>query len=497
MKKNQKVDLHAHVDEKWIDWYQERKEAYLKMKEQKRKRTFAVVSALAAVLILGFFGLVVHQAIKRNQGAPGQEPIPITASSEDQENTADSGTSLQNDSTSEEAAELSRQEEESVAREVEEQSRQEAERLARESEEQSRQEAERLARESEEQSRQEAERLARESEERSRQEAERLSREAEEAARQASIIEEEEARMRAIEESRALEEAERKRREWETSPIPATKLDLQEARTYFTNPVSFEDAKWPPENEPEGLREFLSIYFSLYEDPREDLGFTFVSDDIVRYWKTWYKYPHADDWSVDQGKNCIEEIIYNDGGLILASVKYKDILHLVNVDTRPETGWSISADYGRAYGDESYGMGPDFDFADLAALYRTLLTRQEGIMPLTAENLSAAEENLKAALLDKALYELLPDDAAEDLYNKGITAIGPLRDYIPEGKTDEYLASVKVFYDHDSSLDTLVDRCIYPGWNINNINAAFVVVFHDAPSLVIEGYDKDFKPEDR
>ena len=303
--------------------------------------------------------------------------------------------------------------------------------------------------------------------------------------------------MRAIEESRALEEAERKRREWETSPIPATKLDLQEARTYFTNPVSFEDAKWPPENEPEGLREFLSIYFSLYEDPREDLGFTFVSDDIVRYWKTWYKYPHADDWSVDQGKNCIEEIIYNDGGLILASVKYKDILHLVNVDTRPETGWSISADYGRAYGDESYGMGPDFDFADLAALYRTLLTRQEGIMPLTAENLSAAEENLKAALLDKALYELLPDDAAEDLYNKGITAIGPLRDYIPEGKTDEYLASVKVFYDHDSSLDTLVDRCIYPGWNINNINAAFVVVFHDAPSLVIEGYDKDLKPEDR
>jgi cytoskeletal protein RodZ len=272
MKKNQKVDLHAHVDEKWIDWYQERKEAYLKMKEQKRKRTFAVVSALAAVLILGFFSLVVHQTIKRNQGAPGQEPIPITASSEDQENTADSGTSLQNDSTSEEAAELSRQEEESVAREVEEQSRQEAERLARESEE------------------------------RSRQEAERLSREAEEAARQASIIEEEEARMRSIEESRALEEAERKRREWETSPIPATKLDLQEARTYFTNPVSFEDATWPPENEPEGLREFLSIYFSLYEDPREDLGFTFVSDDIVRYWKTWYKYPHADDWSVDQGK---------------------------------------------------------------------------------------------------------------------------------------------------------------------------------------------------
>jgi hypothetical protein len=190
-------------------------------------------------------------------------------------------------------------------------------------------------------------------------------------------------------------------------------------------------------------------------------------------------------------KNCIEEIIYNDGGLILASVKYKDILHLVNVDTRPETGWSISADYGRAYGDESYGMGPDFDFADLAALYRTLLTHQEAVMPITAENLSAAEENLKTALLDRPLYELLPDGVVNNLYS------APLRDYIPEGKTDEYLASVKVYYDHRSSLETLVARCIYPGWKIENINVAFCVLFDDTPPLVLEGYDKDFRPEDR
>ncbi len=70
VKNYKKIQPIFFIDDKWIDWYQDRKEEYAEMNAARRKHIVTAILAVAAVLVIGAVGLLIRQTLN-NKNDPG------------------------------------------------------------------------------------------------------------------------------------------------------------------------------------------------------------------------------------------------------------------------------------------------------------------------------------------------------------------------------------------------------------------------------------------
>lgn len=275
------------------------------------------------------------------------------------------------------------------------------------------------------------------------------------------------------------------------------RISYHEARKRTQNLISFEEPDYPQGEGPsEELKEFVSLYFTLIKNNQKEYSYTFIEDEQLEWWQTYYAHEHEDAWEENRGKNRISRVIYEDDTLIAAEVKFEDLYHLLFLSEK-ENEWHLDADIGRSAnaGTYSIGLAPAMNLRDYTGL---VIYRNETLYPLSEELIEKSKESIKEMLFEMPLSELISSDDYQDLADWNHKAPNyTLRHYVPYEEQKIFNGKINVRYIPESSFKTLREFFTYGSRKIKGYIAAFAVDLQDIDSLTIEGYEKEVSLENR